>query len=151
MSSFSFTYDRGTTPRILVRLATSEGYRNAVGDIDSGSDRTLCPKVYAAELGIAGADLVLHRNTGQPAVGSRFDTWRPQGIAITGQILDPASGEDGPVEWGPLFPMDLAFAETDTLLLGQRDFFAAFDLRFFTRNGEPMLGITPGAEKPRGP
>jgi hypothetical protein len=122
-------YDNGTVPQVAVQLETSSGSKRAVGEIDSGSVRSLCPLLYLEELGLSTADLVKNERKGSPAVGPEFDTWSPK-VGISGQIMIPSLEENDLVPWDKLFNMDLVFAETETLLLGQADFFAAFDVRF---------------------
>lgn len=139
MNSLSIDYPSGTVPNISVQLGTANGQKIVVGDVDSGSDRSLCPRAIAVDLGLAGNELKKNELKGMPAVGSTFETWSTDGIAITGQIVLPVPDEGTFVPWGPLFPMDLAFADdAETLLLGQRDFFAAFDLKFLNQGGSVL-------------
>jgi len=106
----------------------------------------------ASDLGLTRADLKKNKFKGMPAVGGEFETWSPDGIAITGQIVLPAPDEATFVPWGSLFPVDLAFAEdAETLLLGQRDFFLAFDVKFLNQNGGSVLEISECAGAPKGP
>jgi len=150
--SLSIDYPSGTVPNISVQLETTSGRKIVVGEIDSGSDRSLCPRAIANDLGLSSADLKKNDLKGMPAVGGTFDTWSADGIAVTGQIALPDTDEGGFVPWGPLFPMDLAFAdEAETLLLGQRDFFAAFDLKFLNRDGGSVLEICECPRPPVGP
>jgi hypothetical protein len=114
-------------------LATSNGYKRAVGEIDSGSVRSLCPLVFLGDLGLSMSDLVRNESAGSPAVGDCFDTFSPK-VALTGQIMVPSLEENDFIPWDKMFSMDLVFANTETLLLGQADFFAAFDVKFL--NGE---------------
>lgn len=148
----SIDYPSGTVPNISVQLETANGQKIVVGDVDSGSDRSLCPKAIAVDLGLTGTDLKKNKLRGMPAVGGTFETWSADGIAVTGQIVLPDPDEGAFVPWGPLFPMDLAFAdEAETLLLGQRDFFAAFDLKFLNRGGGSVLEICECPKAPKGP
>ena len=107
--------------------------------MDSGSVRSLCPLHYLADLGISESELVKNNIPGTPAVGPEFDTFSAS-VAITGQIMIPSPEENDFRPWAELFRMDLVFAETDTLLLGQSDFFRCFDLRFL--NGANDEGTT---------
>lgn len=123
------SYDTGTVPQVSVQLDTASGSKRAVGEIDSGSVRSLCPLLYLDELGLSMDDLALNERKGAPAVGPAFDTWCPK-VGISGQIMIPSLQENDLVPWDKLFNMDLVFADTETLLLGQSDFFAAFDVQF---------------------
>jgi hypothetical protein len=123
------SYDTGTVPQVSIQLETAGGSKRAVGEIDSGSVRSLCPLLYLEELGLSMEDLALNERKGSPAVGPEFDTWSPK-VGISGQIMIPSLEENDLVPWDKLFSMDLVFAETETLLLGQSDFFAAFDVHF---------------------
>jgi hypothetical protein len=152
MTSLSIDYPPGTVPNISVQLETANGRKIVVGEIDSGSDRSLCPRAIAKDLGLSGQNLKKNELKGMPAVGGTFDTWSTDGIAITGQIVLPDPDEGGFVPWGPMFGMDLAFADdAETLLLGQRDFFAAFDLKFLNRDGGSVLELCECPKAPRGP
>ncbi|MGC1165449.1 MAG: hypothetical protein WA862_05010 [Solirubrobacterales bacterium] len=97
--------------------------------------------MFAPELGLSDDDLVLSKTHGEPAIGDNFELWEAQGIAFNGQIVLPDPGEGDFVAWGPMFSMDLVFAETDTLLLGQSDFFAAFDVKFLKQGEDALLEI----------
>jgi len=151
VASLSIPYTRGTVPTILLRLETANGRKIVGGEIDSGSDRSLCPLSITGDLGLSPAELAKDANRGMPAVGDTFDTWSPVGIAITGQIVLPPDENGDFVPWGPIFPMAPAFAETNSLLLGQRDFFAAFDLRFLNQSDGPVFEICEYAHSPKGP
>lgn len=129
MPTLIVSYDTGSVPQIAIQLETANGSKRAVGEIDSGSVRSLCPLLYLEELGLSTDDLVKNGSKGEPAVGPRFDTWSPK-VGISGQIMIPSLHESDLVPWDKLFNMDLAFAETETLLLGQSDFFATFDVNF---------------------
>ncbi len=141
LAALSLSYARGTVPQISIHLGTGTGWKRVVGDVDSGSVRSLCPLMFAKDLGLGASDLVKDSKQGESAVGDIFDTWSPKGVAINGQIVLPDLNEGDFVPWGPLFSMDLAFADTETLLLGQSDFFAAFDVKFLNRDGEALLEI----------
>ncbi len=119
--------------------------------MDSGSEKSLCPMMFAQNLGLAPSDLAKAAKRGESAVGDIFDTWSPQGVAINGQIVLPDPDEGDFVPWGPLFAMDLVFADTDTLLLGQSDFFAAFDVRFLNRDDGSVLEICEFPKSLKGP
>lgn len=151
LASLSISFDRGTVPQVSVQLTTSSGWKRIVGDVDSGSEKSLCPMAFARDLGLGSSDFAKGPKKGESAVGDVFDTWSPQGIAITGQIVLPDSEEGDFVAWGPLFAMDLVFANTDTLLLGQSDFFAAFDVKFLNRDGGSVLEICEYAKGFRAP
>jgi len=151
MASLSVPYARGTVPTILLRLETTNGRKVVGGEIDSGSDRSLCPLGIAQDLGLGPANLAKNATQGMPAVGETFDTWSPDGIAITGQIVLPADENGDFVSWGPMFPISPAFAETDSLLLGQEDFFAAFDLKFLNQAEGPVFEICERTDRLRGP
>lgn len=109
--------------------------------------------MFAQDLGITGADLAKNDRRGVPAVGQAFDIWSPAGIAVTGQVMVPRPDEKDFEPWGPMFAMDIAFAETDetALLLGQSDFFQAFDLNFRNQAGGSFVEICECAPPPRGP
>lgn len=152
MNSLSLPYPSGTVPNISVQIETANGRKIVVGDVDSGSDRSLCPMAIAADLGLSKADLKKNKFKGMPAVGGEFETWSPDGIATTGQIVLPEPDEATFIPWGPLFPMELAFAEeAETLLLGQRDFFSAFDVKFLNQDGGSVVEICECAGTPKGP
>lgn len=121
-----------------------------VGQIDSGSVRSLCPLIFAEELGVAD-HLIKDAKRGEPAIGGEFELWVPKGIAVQGQIMKPDLHEGEVIPWGPLFPMDLAFAENTTLLLGQSDFFAAFDVKLLSRDGDGIIEICECSGPPKGP
>ena len=150
MATLNLSYASGTVPQVSVQLETANGRKTVIGQVDSGSDRSLCPLVFAEELGLQ-ADLVPDEKRGEPAIGGTFDLWSPKEVAIHGQIVLPDPEENDFVPWGPLFSMAPAFADTDTLLLGQSDFFAAFDIKFLNRDGGSMLEICECPRPPRGP
>jgi hypothetical protein len=129
LPSLILSYDTGTVPQVSVQLETANGSKRAVGEIDSGSVRSLCPLLFLEELGLSTGDLVCNKRKGTPAVGPEFDTWSPK-VGISGQIMIPSLEEKDLVPWDKLFSMNLVFAEAETLLLGQSDFFAAFDVEF---------------------
>jgi hypothetical protein len=129
MPTLIFSYDTGTVPQVSVQLGTASGSKRAVGEIDSGSVRSLCPLLYLKELGLSTADLVKNERKGSPAVGPEFDTWSPR-VGVNCQIMIPSLHENDLVPWDKLFQMDLVFADTETLLLGQSDFFTTFDVQF---------------------
>lgn len=152
MPSLSVEYPSGTVPNISVQLETANGRKIVVGEIDSGSDRSLCPRAIAGDLGLRSRDLKKNDLKGMPAVGGTFDTWSADGIAVTGQIVLPDLSEGGFIPWGPMFPMSLAFADNaETLLLGQQDFFAAFDIKFLNRSEGSVLEICECPKSPKGP
>lgn len=151
MPPLSIPYEPGTVPQLTVRVGCGNGELTRVGTVDSGSSRSLFPKVFAEDLGLAEDDLVLREEKGEPAIGAGFDLWEAKGIAFNGQIVVPDPGEGDFLAWGPMFPMDLVFAETDTLLLGQSDFFAAFDVKFLRNGGDALLEIGERPKKLRGP
>lgn len=139
MASLKLSYETGTVPQISVQLETASGFKRVVGEIDSGSVRSLCPLHYLADLGISTSELVKNGIPGTPAVGPEFDTFSAD-VAIMGQIMLPSPEENDFRPWDKLFRMDLVFANTDTLLLGQSDFFRCFDLKFL--NGAEDEGTT---------
>jgi hypothetical protein len=107
--------------------------------------------MYAQDLGLSGDDLVLRDKKGEPAIGNDFDLWEATGIGFNGQVVVPDPAEGGFVAWGPMFGMDLVFAETDTLLLGQSDFFAAFDVKFLKDGQDALLELCERPNEFRGP
>lgn len=129
MPTLIIGHDTGTVPQVSIQLETAGGSKRAVGEIDSGSVKSLCPLLYLEELGLSMDDLVLNERKGAPAVGPEFDTWSAK-VGICGQIMIPSLEENDLVPWDKLFNMDLVFADTETLLLGQSDFFSAFDVQF---------------------
>ena len=137
MATLTISYETGTVPQVPVQLETGTGFIRVVGEIDSGSVRSLCPLHFLSDLGIAESDLVKNDIPGAPAVGPEFDTFSAP-VAITAQIMIPSLSDDDVVPWDKLFPMDLVFAEADSLLLGQSDFFRCFDVSFI--NGGPDEG-----------
>lgn len=139
MASLKLSYETGTVPQISVQLETASGFKRVIGEIDSGSVRSLCPLHYLEDLGISTSELVKNDIPGTPAVGPVFDTFSAS-VAITGQIMIPSPEESDFRPWGKLFRMDMVFAETDSLLLGQSDFFRCFDLKFL--NGAEDEGTT---------
>ncbi len=109
--------------------------------------------LYLEELGLSMDDLTKNENKGEPAVGPRFDTWSPN-VGISGQIMIPSLQESDLVPWDKLFRIDLAFAETETLLLGQSDFFAAFDVQFLNgaehdEGSELRISRCPRGQQPK--
>lgn len=72
-------------------------------------------------------------------------------MAINAQIVLPDLSEGDFVPWGPLFSLKPAFADAETLLLGQADFFAAFDVKFLHRDGGSVLEICERPRSPKGP
>jgi hypothetical protein len=151
LAVLSLSYAQGTVPQVSVQLETAHGWKRIVGDVDSGSERSLCPLMFVKDLGLAPSDLAKAVKRGESAIGDIFDTWSARGVAINGQIVLPDSDEGDFVPWGPLFTMDLVFAETDTLLLGQSDFFASFDVKFLNRDNESVLEICECPKAFRGP
>lgn len=153
MPTLILSYDTGTVPQVSVQLDTASGSKRAVGEIDSGSVRSLCPLLFLEDLGLSTGDLVKNERKGAPAVGPEFDTWRPK-VGISGQIMIPSLDEHDLVPWDKLFNMDLVFADTETLLLGQSDFFAAFDVRFVNgaehdEGSELHISRCPRGQQPR--
>jgi len=149
MDSLSVLYDRGTVPTILVALETFNGRTLAAGDIDSGSDRTLIPVEFLGELGLKTSDLKKTQTRGLAASGGQFDTWSTPGIAVTGQIEVTAGSGFRP--WGPVFKLRPYFADTESLLLGQLDFFAAFDVHFVNATSGPIFELCPRVQQIKGP
>jgi hypothetical protein len=139
LASLKLSYETGTVPQISVQLETANGFKRAIGEIDSGSARSLCPLHFLGDLGLSRSDLVKNEMRGSPAVGPEFDTYSAN-VAINGQIMIPSPEENDFKPWDKLFSMDLVFAKTDTLLLGQSDFFRCFDIRFL--NGAEDEGTT---------
>lgn len=151
MPPLNIPYESGTVPQVTVRLGCGNGELTRVGTVDSGSSRSLFPKMYAPDLGLADEDLILSKTQGEPAIGDAFELWEARGIAFNGQIVLPDPGEGDFVAWGPMFAMDLVFAETDSLLLGQSDFFAAFDVKFLRHESDALLEICERPNQFRGP
>lgn len=143
MASYQFSYRRGTIPQVPILLQTSLGGKRVVGEIDSGSHKSLCPLAILGELGLSLGDLEEVPEGGEAAVGGTFPTWSARGTGITGQILAPNADRTDFEPWGSMFSLGhLSFADTTTLLLGQADFFAAFDLHFLNRAGTPTVEIS---------
>jgi len=151
MPPLSIPYEPGTVPQVTVRVGCGNGELTRIGTVDSGSSRSLFPKMFAEDLGLSEDDLVLRDEKGEPAIGDGFDLWEARGVAFNGQIVVPDPAEKDFVAWGPMFSMDLVFAETETLLLGQSDFFAAFDVKFLREGQNPFLEICERPMKFRGP
>lgn len=151
MSPLSIPYDPCAVPQLTVRVGCGNGELTRVGTVDSGSSRSLFPKMFAEDLGLSEEDLVLREEKGEPAIGDSFDLWEAKGVAFNGQIVVPDPGERDFVAWGPMFSMDLVFAETETLLLGQSDFFAAFEVKFLRNGEDALLEISERRSKLRGP
>lgn len=139
MGHLSLSYETGTVPQVSVQLETADGFKRMIAEIDSGSARSLCPLHYTGDLGISEADLVESDLRGTPAVGPQFPTYTAN-VAINCQIMIPSLEERDFVAWDKLFRMDVVFAETDNLLLGQSDFFQCFDVQFL--NGADDEGTT---------
>jgi hypothetical protein len=119
------------------------------GDIDSGSDRSLIPMEYLSDLGLERTDLKENEEKGMASDGNTFPTWSTRSIAVTGQVVLPSDGDFNP--WGPIFRLRPYFAETGSLLLGQLDFFAAFDVHFDNTSDGPTLELRPCVQALRGP
>lgn len=151
MPPLSIPYDPGTVPQITVRVGCGNGELTRVGTVDSGSERSLFPLMYAPELGLTDDDLVISGTKGEPAIGDDFELLEAKGVAFNGQIVIPHPGEGDFISWGPMFAMDLVFADTDSLLLGQSDFFAAFDVKFLRPDGEPVVELSQRLNEFRGP
>lgn len=149
MESLSVSYARGTVPTILVSLETTSGQKMIAGDIDSGSDRSLIPMEHLNDLGLRASDLTKSKQKGLASDGNAFDTWSARGVAITGQVFLPSDGGFNP--WGPIFRLRPYFAETGSLLLGQLDFFAAFDVHFDNSPSGPIFELCPYQQAIPGP
>lgn len=149
MDSLSVSYAQGTVPTILISLETTNGRKMLAGDIDSGSDRSLIPLEHLGDLGLRASDLKKNKDRGLASDGNTFDTWSTRGKAITGQISLPSDGGFKP--WGPIFRLRPYFAETGSLLLGQLDFFAAFDVHFDNAPGGPTFELRPYQQAIPGP
>jgi len=149
MDSLSVSYAQGTVPTILVSLETANGSKMIAGDIDSGSDRSLIPMDHLGDLGLQASDLKKNKEKGLASDGNAFDTWSAHGIAITAQIFLPSDGGFNP--WGPIFRLRPYFAETGSLLLGQLDFFAAFDVHFNNSPSGPTFELSPYQQSIPGP
>jgi hypothetical protein len=133
------SYETGTVPQVSVQLETANGFKRVVGEIDSGSARSLCPLHYLGDLGISEDDLTESDLLGTPAIGPQFPIYEAN-VAINAQILIPLPEEGDFKPWDKLFRMDMVFAETDNVLLGQSDFFRCFDIKFL--NGAEDEGTT---------
>lgn len=66
---------------------------------------------------------------GAKGVGSQFPTWS-SAVPITAQVFK-STAKGSAVPWGPVIPMNPAFADEDAFLLGRIDFFRGFkSIRF---------------------
>jgi len=145
----SVPYAHGTVPTILVALETAGGRKIVGGDVDSGSDRSLIPIDHLHDLGLRASNLKKNKERGLASGGATFPTWSAPGIAVTGQVVLPSDGGFDP--WGPIFRLRPFFAETGSLLLGQLDFFAAFDVHFKNAPDGPLFELKPYAKTLQGP
>lgn len=115
-----------------------------IGCVDSGADRTLLPRSFAADLELDDSELVMDSGS-SGGVGSTFNTWSST-VPIIGQvgaILD-VGGSGNPAPWGPEFPMNPAFTDLDpepSALLGRADFFQAFLVLFEEDGSTPSFTI----------
>jgi hypothetical protein len=127
-------YSPEEDPLVGVVLKTADrGSAAVLGVVDSGAQRTLLPKAIAkSRLGLTDTALIEDSTSGMGVERREddegFPTWS-SAVSITGQVVSVAP--DGkPEPWGPEFPLNPAFAETDAILLGRTDFFQAFAVSF---------------------
>nr|MBA2599577.1 hypothetical protein [Actinomycetota bacterium] len=96
--------------------------------VDSGAYRSFFPKSIAAGLGLENS-LVQDAQGARGVEDQEFPTW-----SSTEQIVARIVRNDPQTQaeelWGPEIPMNPAFAEKPTFLLGREDFFAPFVITF---------------------
>jgi hypothetical protein len=70
--------------------------------------------------------------------GASFPTWSSS-VALQARII--ANFGQGPVPWGPIFPLNPAFSEKAAALLGRQDFFQAFTVTFAENAAAPAFHL----------
>ena len=87
MASLSVPYARGTVPTILLRLETTNGRKVVGGEIDSGSDRSLCPLGIAQDLGLQ--KITAQMTSDQKGARATFERigFRPEAL-LTDHVID---------------------------------------------------------------
>jgi hypothetical protein len=106
--------------------------------VDSGASRSFLPKTVASLLGIKSHELVRDAAGAKGVEGTGFATWSST-KQIVAQVIqvDPVNEQRTP--WGPLIPMNPAFANKDVVLLGRDDFFPAFSITLSHQSARPSL------------
>jgi hypothetical protein len=122
---FATSCPRVPQSRKSPRLSTTyEGTRPVIAIVDSGAERSMFPKAYAAALGL---QLVEAEDKPHALDGTPIMAWR---------ALDPLDARILAIfpkrakHWGPTFDLRPFFTETSTSVLGRRDFFSRFTVTF---------------------
>jgi hypothetical protein len=118
-------------PLLKVRLsAQGRGVMDCIAKVDSGATVTVLPRALIERMGVENDDL---EEMGSAATaGGRMQTWQSR-VPVELSVLSDQRGTDTSV-FGPVVGLHGVVGENNNVLLGQRDFFAAFDV-FFDRNG----------------
>lgn len=139
MPALQTTYFEGP-PELLVELMSGDdGYALILGVVDSGADRSMFPLEIADLLGIPDA-LVKDEVLAGGAAGPGFPTWSSS-EEIRGQIVRLTDDREL-FPWGPEFPMNPAFAESEHFLLGREDFFVPFVVSFGLHEGHRAFSVS---------
>jgi hypothetical protein len=97
--------------------------------VDSGAWRSIFPLSIAYDLGLQPDELVEDPDGGG-GVGSTFRVWMPTLSIRAGIAFFDLDANGFHVPWGPGFPLEPAFTEHESFLLGRADFFRAFIVAF---------------------
>jgi hypothetical protein len=118
-------------PWLKVRLAArGRGEILSIAKVDSGATVTVLPRALIEGMGLAPDDL---EDAGASrTAGGRMRTWRTR-VPVELRVLADQRGSGGTV-FGPAVALHGVVGENRSVLLGQRDFFAVFDV-LFDRNG----------------
>jgi hypothetical protein len=122
------------TPIITLALKGPGGTTAIAGVVDSGADKTLLPKRFAAKLGIP--DEHLEPTEGSDGAGDAwFPTWEIP-YPIEARIVVPFAQPRGPELWGPPIALTPEFATETLPLFGRADFFEVFTVTIDQPGGQ---------------
>lgn len=122
--------------------------------VDSGAWRSIFPLSIAHDLGLEPHEL-REDPDGGAGVASTFRVWMPTLPIRAGIAFFELDANGYHVPWGPGFPLEPAFTEAESFLLGRADFFRSFAVTFeLDGNGQPCFHLDtpdlPAAPAPGG-
>jgi hypothetical protein len=102
--------------------------------VDSGADKTLLPRSFAARLGLPQEDLQPTPEGSGGAGNAWFPTWEIP-YPIQALVMVPYPQPRGTEPWGPSIDLVPEFANDTIPLFGRADFFASFAVTFDQPSG----------------